>query len=275
MDEDHGSPALLIDIGSGFVKAGFSGDIIVDGDIDIDKPLIKFPTVVGNHPYEVHKHPFVGDETISKYSLYKDRTFPIERGIITHWRDFETILHDTIYNQLRCQPEEHSIALSSSPLMPKCHKQRLTRLMFEKLCTPCFYLCDQALASSLLYMYCNDDNDGEWTGIVLECGYGATHSVPIYQGYVIQHGINRMDLAGRDLNDDLTKLLSQDQENHCQGINIKSVTREQIVCDIKERFVYVSTDFESDMKEIEEMKDDSNCSINYEYTRWTKDKNKK
>jgi actin-related protein len=42
---------------------------------------------------------------------------------------------------------------------------------------------------------------------VLDSGDGVTHSVPIFDGFYIQHASNRVDLAGRDVSENLQNLL--------------------------------------------------------------------
>jgi len=232
--ENNTHTHLVIDNGSGMVKAGFSGE---------EAPRCVFPSIIGKPKYKksIKHHPsenantitYVGEEPQNRRGVLK-LNYPIEHGIITNWDDMVNLWDYTFDTQLRINPKEHNVLLTEAPQNPKQNREKMMEIMFEKFEVPGSYVALQGVLS--LYA------SGRTTGIVLDIGDGVTHTIPVFDGYNIPHAVNRFDLAGRDVTEYLRRLL---EEN---GNRFITTSEKEIVRDIKEKFSYCAKDYDEEVK---------------------------
>lgn len=184
--EDNTS-ALIIDNGSGYIKAGVAGD---------DAPKTCFPTLIGRpkQPGMMvgmdQKDQYIGHEVTSKEGVLL-MSSPINHGIIENWDDMEKMWHHCFYNELQISPEDNKVLLTETPGNSRKNKEMMMQIMFEKFQAQSFYLATQQVLS--LYA------SGRTTGIVVDSGYAVTSTVPVYEGFPLSHAIYKMNLAGKDL----------------------------------------------------------------------------
>ena len=237
---------IVIDNGSGVIKAGFSGD---------NQPSVKFPSIVGVPRSEKQmvgvesKSEYIGDEA-QKMRGVLNLKYPIESGIINEWDLMEKVWDYCFSNELRVDPTEHKVMLTEAPNNPKTNREKMTQLMFETFQVQGLYVAIQAVLS----LYSN----GRTTGMVVDSGDGVTHTIPVFEGFSIPHAVKKNFIAGRAITDHMVALLNA--ENISETSSGQSAWR-QIVGKIKEELCYVAMDFEAEKAKAAES---SACQKQYE-----------
>ncbi|KAK9693415.1 actin [Popillia japonica] len=221
---------VVIDNGSGVIKAGFAGDQI---------PKCRFPNYIG-----VPKHVrvmagglegdvFIGPTAEEHRGLLTIK-YPMEHGIVTDWNDMEKIWtyiykHPVLLTEAPLNPRpnrERSAEILFESFNVRPNRERSAEILFESFNVPALFISMQAVLS--LY------STGRTTGVVLDSGDGVTHAVPIYEGFAMPHSIMRIDIAGRDVSRYLKSLLRK------EGINFKTTAEFETVRTIKEKACYLA-----------------------------------
>jgi len=241
MSIDDANQPVVIDNGSGTIKAGFAGE---------ELPKLIFPAYVGRPKHvKVMAGALDGDifcgEKAKEFRGILKLNYPTKHGITADWKDMQTIWQH-VYNELNVVQDQHPVLLTEAPLNPRPNRGKAAEIFFETFNVPALYVQVQAILS--LYA------SGRTTGVVLDSGDGVTNAVPVYQGFTLPHAITRIDVAGRDVTEYLQLLLRK------AGHNFHTSAELEVVKDIKEKVCYVA--FNIDKSEHDTI-DDAEPEVQY------------
>jgi actin-related protein len=233
VEEGEDPLVIVMDNGSGMMKAGFAGE---------EAPQAVFPAAVARpkgNLQQMHgvagKSEYIGEEAMAKKGIC-EINYPIAAGIVESWEDMEKVWHHTFYNELRVAPNEaKGVLLTEAPRNPKANREKMVQIMFETFEVQNIYVAIQAVMS--LY------SAGRTTGLVVDSGDGVTHTVPVFEGFSLPHAVEKCMIAGRVLTGQMQKLLL-----NC-GINMQSASELEVVKDMKEKLCYVAQDFDAESEQ--------------------------
>lgn len=269
-----GTPAVVMDNGTGLTKLGFAGN---------DSPSFVFPTAIAtsSSSNKTSKSAsakstnlsakrgledldfFIGDEALNaangpNYNL----SYPIRHGQIENWDHMERFWENSIFKYLRCEPEDHYFLLTEPPLNPPENRESTAEIMFESFNCAGLYIAVQAVLALAASWTSSKVQDRSLTGTVIDSGDGVTHVIPVAEGYVIGTAIKNIPLAGRDITLFIQSLLRDRGES-----NTSLQTAEKI----KQDFCYVCPDIVKEFKKFDQYPQEKFAQYIVEYT----DRNKR
>ena len=215
-----GTP-IIIDIGSAYVKIGFSGE---------PGPRFVFPCITGTEKYksvmvDVNARGIYVGNDVSRMRGVLKINHPIQRGEITDWDSYYEILNYIFYSLLRIDDlTNYPVFYCEAPFIHGETKEYIARLFLETHRVKSLMMMQTPLLSLF--------SVGLTTGLVIESGDGLSWVVPIINGQIIQHAVQKLNLAGTDVNQNLKNLFMR------EGVNITSSAVDEIIREIKEKNCY-------------------------------------
>lgn len=134
MDEEN--EPLIIDIGSGNLKAGFASD---------DQPKHWIPMVIGKPISKGalvgmdQKDCYIGNEVAAKKNVLAIE-HPVKEGLIKDMDGICEILNHLYNNDLRRTPEDHKLLITEPPNNDNKIREELVKRLFEEYKVPKLYL---------------------------------------------------------------------------------------------------------------------------------------
>jgi centractin len=220
---------IIIDIGSGIIKAGISGQ---------DSPKTIFQNYIGEPKYlkvlrsftkdnQEMQEQYIGSDCTKYLGILKLR-YPVKNGIFENEQDILTVFK-YIFQKLEIDNEEireHPILITEPLLNPYSNREKIASALFENLSAPAIFFGSQPILS--LFSTSNTN------GIILESGEGVTQSCVVYEGYSIPNSFIRNNYGGRDVTEYFKILLKR------QGYNFNTSSEFEIVRKMKEEICFTA-----------------------------------
>jgi actin-related protein 3 len=265
----------VIDNGTGYTKMGYAGNLDPDfvfptaiADLSV-KGTMSVSTKIDEFNY------YIGDEALSVVANSKKHSliYPMKDGTVSSWDLMEKYWHQSIYNYMKCDPQEHYFVLTEPPMNPPENRENMAEIFFETFNCPGIYIGVQAvlaLVGSRATFSPNDNHEKDsidevqkssiqsLTGIVIDSGDGVTHVVPICDGFVIGSEIKHIPIAGRKI----TKFIEGMIRDRGEKINTEDLYLASM--GIKEKYGYIAQDLLAELERFDtkELKDGQKVQSN-------------
>jgi len=172
--------------------------------------------------------------------------YPIRHGTVENWDLMERYWEQSIFQYMRCEPEDHHFLLTEPPLNSPENREQTAEIFFESFNIQGLYIAVQAVLA-LAASWNPNMKDITLTGTVVDSGDGVTHIIPVAEGYVIGSSIKHIPIAGRNLTYFVQQLLREHGETGIPPDESLEVARF-----IKENYSYTCQDIVKEYKKFDQ-----------------------
>jgi len=216
-------PCLVVDHGSGFLKAGLALE-------EMNVNLI--PSVIGRNRENGSVEQYGADA--SRRSDFLDLSYPIKNGLIEKWDDYTNLMNYAISKELKLDNVNFSF-IGSKVADEKVETQLKTIEYFmEEIKVPSYISIDKEILATY--------GVGLTTALIVDLGEDQSTATPIIEGANHPHFSRTLNYGGRNMTDEYFELFKS------RGYKITlDETRKA-----KEAKSYFSSNYEENLKQIRE-----------------------
>lgn len=234
-------PAVVMDCGTGYTKVGFAGNV---------EPSDVFPTVMaygegggqgGRRRGALDDLRFAVGHEAARSSGTSITTAPLKQGMVSNWDDMERFWQQCIFRKLRVNPEDHNFLLTEPPMNPPENREQTAEVMFETFGVAGLYIGVQAALALAGSSASKGSSEVSLTGVVMDCGDGVSHVVPVVDGYVVGSGIKSMPIAGSNVTSFVQKLLRERNQSIPPELSMEAARQ------VKEKYSYVCSEMNKEL----------------------------
>ncbi|KAF9246972.1 actin family [Melanogaster broomeanus] len=168
--------ALVVDIGSSSVRAGYAGD---------DAPKAIVSSYYGYKP-ACEGDVQMGDLYLGQHgpSIWRpgmEIGNPLRDGLTFDFNPIPALISHALVDVMRSNPAEHPILVTEPAWNTPANRERMAEIMFEEFQVPAFYIANTGVLNAFAA--------GKGSALVVDVGHSMASITPVVDGFVLRKGL--------------------------------------------------------------------------------------
>ncbi|KZT72624.1 Actin/actin-like protein [Daedalea quercina L-15889] len=203
--------ALVLDIGTSSLRAGYAGDdtpkaiiptsygyidipqqqqsaegggdgdvTMAEGDAATNGEAAPMPEQSSQKKVKL----FIGQNGPSMWREGMNVANPVQNGMITNFEPIPPLIDHALREVMRCEPSEHPILVTEPAWNTSANRERMAEIMFEEFHVPAFYISNTGVLNAFAA--------GKGSAYVIDIGSSTASVTPVIDGFVLRRGIVRL-----------------------------------------------------------------------------------
>lgn len=187
--------ALVIDIGTSSIRAGYAGDDIpkaviptsygyqsntVDGDVQMGENTPEnFESTAKPPPSDAHLH--LGNKGPLIWRENMEVNNPVRDALIADFNPIPPLISHALVSVMRVNPSEHPVLVTEPAWNTPANRERMAEIMFEEFHAPAFYIANTGVLNAFAA--------GKGSALVIDVGHAMASITPVVDGFVLRKGL--------------------------------------------------------------------------------------